>query len=46
MASSTTLCVRVDEGVRTQDSEALAAMALSVSDALRLLLSRCSGACR
>jgi DNA-damage-inducible protein J len=32
--------VRVDEQVKTQASEALAAMGLSVSDAVRILLTR------
>ena len=40
MAHSTMLHVRVDEEVKTQASEALAAMGLSVSDAVRILLKR------
>ena len=40
MAQSTMLHVRVDEEVKTQASEALAAMGLSVSDAVRILLKR------
>ena len=35
---STMLHVRVDEETKTQASEALAAMGLSVSDAVRILL--------
>jgi DNA-damage-inducible protein J len=40
MAHSTMLHVRVDEDVKAQASEALAAMGLSVSDAVRILLKR------
>ena len=40
MARSTMLHVRVDEDIKTQASEALAAMGLSVSDAVRILLKR------
>jgi DNA-damage-inducible protein J len=40
MANSTMLHVRVDEELKTQASEALAAMGLSVSDAVRILLKR------
>ena len=40
MAQSTMLHVRVDEQIKTQASEALAAMGLSVSDAVRILLKR------
>lgn len=40
MASSTMLHVRVDEETKAQASEALAAMGLSVSDAVRILLKR------
>ena len=40
MAHSTMLHVRVDEEVKAQASEALAAMGLSVSDAVRILLKR------
>ncbi|CDM24930.1 DNA-damage-inducible protein J [Castellaniella defragrans 65Phen] len=40
MAHSTMLHVRVDEEIKTQASEALAAMGLSVSDAVRILLKR------
>ena len=40
MAHSTMLHVRVDEEVKTQASEALASMGLSVSDAVRILLKR------
>lgn len=40
MAQSTMLHVRVDEEIKTQASEALAAMGLSVSDAVRILLKR------
>ncbi|WP_342133314.1 type II toxin-antitoxin system RelB/DinJ family antitoxin [Hydrogenophaga sp. OTU3427] len=40
MAHSTMLHVRVDEDIKTQASEALAAMGLSVSDAVRILLKR------
>ena len=38
MAHSTMLHVRVDDEIKTQASEALAAMGLSVSDAVRILL--------
>ena len=37
---STMLHVRVDEEIKTQASQALAAMGLSVSDAVRILLKR------
>ena len=40
MAHSTMLHVRVDDEVKAQASEALAAMGLSVSDAVRILLKR------
>jgi DNA-damage-inducible protein J len=40
MAQSTMLHVRVDDELKTQASEALAAMGLSVSDAVRILLKR------
>jgi len=40
MGHSTMLHVRVDEDVKTQASEALAAMGLTVSDAVRILLKR------
>lgn len=40
MAQSTMLHVRVGEEVKAQASEALAAMGLSVSDAVRILLKR------
>lgn len=40
MAQSKMLHVRVDEETKTQASEALAAMGLSVSDAVRILLKR------
>ncbi len=40
MAQSTMLHVRVDEEIKTQASQALAAMGLSVSDAVRILLKR------
>lgn len=40
MAHSTMLHVRVDSEIKTQASEALAAMGLSVSDAVRILLKR------
>lgn len=40
MAQSTMLHVRVDEEIKTQASEALAAMGLSLSDAIRILLKR------
>lgn len=40
MAQSTMLHVRVDDEIKTQASVALAAMGLSVSDAVRILLMR------
>ena len=40
MAQSTMLHVRVDDEIKTQASEALATMGLSVSDAVRILLKR------
>jgi DNA-damage-inducible protein J len=40
MASSTMLHVRVDDEIKTRASVALAAMGLSVSDAVRILLKR------
>jgi len=40
MAHSTMLHVRVDDEIKTQAAEALAAMGLSVSDAVRILLKR------
>lgn len=40
MARSTMLHIRVDDEIKTQASEALAAMGLSVSDAVRILLKR------
>lgn len=40
MPNSTMLHVRVDEEIKAQASEALAAMGLSVSDAVRILLKR------
>ena len=40
MAHSTMLHVRVDNEIKTQASEALAAMGLTVSDAVRILLKR------
>ena len=40
MVATTMLHVRVDEVTKTQASEALAAMGLSVSDAVRILLKR------
>jgi DNA-damage-inducible protein J len=40
MAKTTMLHVRVDDEVKTQASEALAAMGLTVSDAVRILLKR------
>jgi DNA-damage-inducible protein J len=40
MSHSTMLHVRVDEEIKKQASEALAAMGLSVSDAVRILLKR------
>ncbi|MFT4192593.1 MAG: type II toxin-antitoxin system RelB/DinJ family antitoxin [Comamonas sp.] len=40
MAHSTMLHVRVDDEIKTQATEALASMGLSVSDAVRILLKR------
>ena len=40
MAHSTMLHVRVDDEIKTQASEALATMGLTVSDAVRILLKR------
>lgn len=40
MANSTMLHVRVDDEIKTQATEALAAMGLTVSDAVRILLKR------
>jgi len=40
MAQSTMLHVRVDDEVKNQATEALAAMGLSVSDAVRIFLKR------
>lgn len=40
MTRSTMLHVRVDDEIKTQASEALAAIGLSVSDAVRILLKR------
>lgn len=40
MANTSMLHVRVDDEVKTQASEALAAMGLTVSDAVRILLKR------
>jgi len=40
MGHSTMLHVRVDDEIKTQASEALAAMGMSVSDAVRILLKR------
>ena len=40
MAHSKMLHVRVDDEIKTQASEALAAMGLSLSDAVRILLKR------
>ena len=40
MARTTMLHVRVDEDIKAQAGEALAAMGLSVSDAVRILLKR------
>lgn len=40
MSRSSMLHVRVDEEIKTQASEALSAMGLSVSDAVRILLKR------
>ena len=40
MATTTMVHVRVDENVKAQATEALAAMGLSVSDAVRVFLTR------
>ncbi len=40
MAETTTLYVRIDERVKTQATEVLAAMGLSVPDVVRALLTR------
>ncbi len=40
MAHSSMLHVRIDDDIKTQASEALSAMGLSVSDAVRILLKR------
>ena len=40
MSHSTMLHVRVDDEIKTQASEALAAMGLSASEAVRILLGR------
>ena len=40
MARSTMLHVRIDDEIKAQASEALSAMGLSVSDAVRILLKR------
>ncbi len=40
MANTTMLHVRVDEDVKSQASDALAAMGLTVSDAVRIFLKR------
>ncbi len=40
MARSAMLHVRVDDEIKTQATEALASMGLSVSDAVRILLKR------
>ena len=40
MAHSSMLHVRVDDDIKSQASEALASMGLSVSDAVRILLKR------
>ncbi len=40
MAATTMVHVRVDEHIKTQATEALAAMGLSVSDAVRVFLMR------
>ena len=40
MAQSSMLHIRVDDEVKTQATEALAAMGLSMSDAVRILLKR------
>ena len=40
MAATTMVHVRVDEHIKTQASETLAAMGLTVSDAIRVFLTR------
>lgn len=40
MSHSTMLHVRIDDEIKTQASEALSAMGLSISDAVRILLKR------
>lgn len=40
MATTTMVHVRVDENIKTQAAETLASMGLSVSDAVRVLLTR------
>ncbi len=40
MAATTMVHVRLDEGIKTQATETLAAMGLSVSDAVRVFLTR------
>ena len=40
MAQSSMLHIRVDDETKTQDTEALAAMGLSMSDAVRIFLKR------
>lgn len=40
MAHSSMLHIRIDDEIKTQASEVLAAMGLSVSDAVRILLKR------
>jgi DNA-damage-inducible protein J len=40
MATTTMLHVRVDDALKTQATQALAAMGLTVSDAVRMLLTR------
>jgi DNA-damage-inducible protein J len=40
MAATTMLHVRVDETIKTQATQALASMGLTVSDAVRMLLTR------
>jgi DNA-damage-inducible protein J len=40
MAATTMLHVRVDDALKTQATQALAAMGLTVSDAVRMLLTR------
>lgn len=40
MANTTMLHIRIDQEMKTQASEALASMGLSVSDAVRILLKR------